>query len=126
MCCLLVGFTGVSYAGVKHVTAQPGEKAKGLQQALNLTDEQTTKIAAIYKESAEKCGRIQKAEHGNSDKMAKAVGPLRAATIKKIEGVLTQNQAAQFDVLVKHTKKSGVDDWGVLCYWILISSHSLH
>ena len=44
--------------------------------------------------------------------MAKAIGPLRAATIKKIEGVLTQNQAAKFDVLVKHTKKSGVDDWG--------------
>ena len=116
ICCLLIGFTGVGYAAVSHSPAEPGAKAKGLQHVLKLADEQTTKIASIYKESAEKCEKIKKAEHGNSDKVAKAIRPLRAATIKKIEGLLTPNQAANFEVLVNHTKKSGVDDWGVLCY----------
>jgi len=47
--------------------------------------------------------------------MGKSIRSLRAATIKKIEGVLTPDQAAKYDVLIKHTKKSGVD-WGVVCY----------
>ena len=91
------------------------EKAKGLQKQLKLTDEQTAKIAAICKESAEQCERIIKVEHGNSAKMGKSIRPLRAGTIKKIEGVLTPDQAAKYDVLIKHTKKSSVD-WGVECY----------
>jgi len=47
--------------------------------------------------------------------MGKSIRPLRAGTIKKIEGVLTPDQAAKYDVLIKHTKKSSVD-WGVECY----------
>jgi Spy/CpxP family protein refolding chaperone len=112
ICCLLIGLTTASYAQVAHPTTDPEEKAKGLQKQLTLTGDQTTKVAAIYKESAEKYEKIEKAEHGNSDKLAKSISPLRAATIKEIKGVLTPNQAAKFDVLIKHAKKNGVNDWG--------------
>jgi hypothetical protein len=74
ICCLLIGFTAVNYAQVPHAISNPAEKAKGLQHRLKLNDEQTTKIAAIYKECAEECERIKKAEHGNSDKIAKSIG----------------------------------------------------
>lgn len=47
ICCLLIGFTAVNYAQATHATNNPVEKAKGLQNKLKLTDEQTTKIAAI-------------------------------------------------------------------------------
>jgi protein CpxP len=66
----------------------------------------------IYKESAEKFERIKKAAHGNSDKMTKSSNPLRAATIKKIQGVLTPTQAVKFDVMIKQVKKGGANDWG--------------
>jgi hypothetical protein len=48
--------------------------------------------------------------------VGKSIRPLRAATIKKIESVLTPDQAAKYDVLIKQTKKSGVNDWGAVCY----------
>ena len=109
LCCLLIGLTTASYAQVSHpAPGNPEEKAKGLQKQLTLTDDQTTKVAAIYKESAEK---FEKAEHGNSDKMTKSTSPLRAATIKKIKGVLTPKQAVKFDALIKQKKKSGGIDW---------------
>ena len=117
ICCLLIGFTAANYAQVNHPgVGAPAEKAKGLQKELKLTDKQTEKIAAIYKESFEKCEKIKKAEHGNSDKVGKATRPLSAATFKKIRGVLDRDQAAKFDVLIKQTKKSGGNEWEVVCY----------
>ena len=115
ICCLLIGVTAVNYAQGTYRTTDTTDKAKGLQKQLKLTDEQTAKIAAIYQSSAQQCERIIKAERGSSAKMGKSIRPLRAGTIKKIEGVLTPDQAAKYDVLIKHTKKSGVD-WGVECY----------
>src|SRR5882762_9010773 len=112
ICCLLIGLTAVSYAQVTHAATDPVEKAKGLQRQLTLTGDQTGKIAAIYKESTESFEKIKKAEHGDSDKMTKPILSLRAATIKKIKGVLTPKQAAKCDVMIKRTKKSGDNDWG--------------
>jgi len=113
ICCLLIGLTSVSHAQTSHVGyGDPEEKAKGLQKQLTLTDAQTTKVAAIYKESIESFDKIKVAEHGNSDKIKKSSLSLRAATIKKIKGVLTPKQAAKFDGMVKRTKKSSDVDWG--------------
>ena len=111
VCFLLTGLTAASFAQATHTTTDPVEKAKGLQKQLKLTDEQTTKVAAIYKESAEKFEKIKVAEHGNTDKMMKSIGPLRAATIKKIKAVLTAKQAAKYDALVKDTRAGGGNGW---------------
>ena len=55
ICCLLIGLTTASFAQVSHpALGNPEEKAKGLQKQLRLTGDQTTKVAAICKESAEK------------------------------------------------------------------------
>jgi hypothetical protein len=67
-------------------------------------------IAAINKETLEQCEKIKKAAHGDSNKMSKALRPLRAATIKKVRSLLTPDQAAKYDVLVKHTKNAGLND----------------
>ena len=108
ICCLLIGLTSVNYAQTSHpATADPAEKAKGLQKQLKLTDAQTAKIAAIYKESAEKFEKIKAKEQGNTNKMLVAIRPLRAATIKKIKGVLTPAQAVKYDKLIKDNKKGG-------------------
>jgi protein CpxP len=111
VCFLLLGVTGAVYAQNAHMVTDPVEKAKALQKQIKLSDAQTAKVAKIYQESAEKFDKIKKAEHGNTDKMMKSIGPLRAATIEKIKGVLTPKQAAKYDALVKDTKASGGNGW---------------
>lgn len=95
----------------------PEEMAKGLQAQLKLTDKQTLKTAAIYKEAYERCSKIKKDEHGNTDKMVVSIRPLRAATVKKIERVLTPAQTVKFRALLKQTDLHNGIDWsGGVCY----------
>jgi protein CpxP len=107
ICCLFIGLTSATFAQTHLTGANAEEKAKGLQKELKLTDGQTTKIAAIYKESAEKFDKIKEKEHGNTNKMTEAVRPLRTATVKKIKGVLTPHQAAKYDKLINDPKSKG-------------------
>jgi len=108
LCCLFIGVAAA--AQVKSVT-DPGDKARGLQKQLKLTDAQTSRVAVIYKESAEKFAKIKTADHGNTNKIAVDVAPLRAATIKKIKAILTPHEAAKYDKLVKESSTSGGSGW---------------
>ncbi len=108
ICCLLIGTIAASQAQTKMAgAADPVAKAKGLQKELKLTDEQTTKIAAVYKSSSEKFEKINLEEHGNTNKMTSRIAPLRAETIKKIKSVLTPAQTVKYDKLVKDPKQAG-------------------
>jgi Spy/CpxP family protein refolding chaperone len=107
ICCLFIGLTAARAQGTHPVVGTPEEKAKGLQKELKLTDKQTEKIAAIYKESSEKFEKIKKEENGNTDKMVVAVRPLREATVKKIKAVLTPAQAVKYEKMVKDNKGGG-------------------
>jgi periplasmic protein CpxP/Spy len=112
ICCLFIGLTTAGYSQASHgAVGNPEEKAKGLQKELKLTDNQTTKIAAIYKESSEQFEKIKAKEKGNTDKMVVAIRPLREATVKKIKAVLTPAQAVKYDKLVKDTKGTGGNGW---------------
>jgi hypothetical protein len=111
ICCLFIGITSASFAQAAKATTDPVEKAKGLQKQLKLTDDQTTKVAAIYKESSEKFEKIKVKEHGNTNKMVVAIAPLRTATIKKIKTVLTPVQKVKYEKLVKDTKNTGGNGW---------------
>ncbi|TWI94831.1 hypothetical protein JN11_04613 [Mucilaginibacter frigoritolerans] len=105
ICCLFIGVTIACHAQTSSAN-NPVEKAKGLQKQLKLSDGQTSKVAAIYKESAEKFDKIKTQDHGNTDKMLADVGPLRTATIKKIKAILTPTQAIKYDKLVTDSKNS--------------------
>ena len=107
ICCLVISITAARAQGTHPHVGTPQEKAKGLQKELKLTDKQTEKIQAIYKESAEKFEKIKKDEHGNTDKMVVAIRPLREAPVKKIKAVLTPAQVAKYDKLVNDTKCGG-------------------
>ena len=112
ICFLLIGLTSANYAQTNRPgTTDPVEKAKSLQKELKLTDSQTAKIAAIYKESAEKFEKIKAQEHGNTNKMLVTIRPLRTATIKKIKGVLTPAQAVKYDKLIKDNKGGNGNGW---------------
>lgn len=112
ICCLLIGITSATFAQTNHPgTTDPAEKAKSLQKELKLTDEQTTKITAIYQESAQKFDKIKTEEHGNTNKMLVAIRPLRTATIKKIKNVLTPGQTVKYDKLIKDSKGGSGNGW---------------
>jgi Spy/CpxP family protein refolding chaperone len=112
LCCLFIGLTAASYSQTtKKTTTDPVEKAKSLQKELKLTDEQTTKVAAVYKESSEKFDKIKVADKGNTDKMMKDIGPLRTSTINQIKAILTPAQAASYDKLIKENKGGKSNGW---------------
>ena len=98
MCCLFIGIIATANA---QAPSDPAKKAKGLQTELKLSDSQTSKVAVIYQESAQKFDKIKVKENGNTDKMIKDIGPLRAATVKKIKAILTPSQSAKYDALLK-------------------------
>ena len=108
MCCLFIASVAAVNAQT-HSAAEPMEKAKGLQKQLSLSDKQTEKVAAIYQESAQKFDKIKAEEHGNTNKMMVAVGPLRTATIKKIKEVLTPAQTVKYDKLIKDSKTQSLN-----------------
>ena len=107
VCSLFIAVAATAYSSANDPgTPDPVLKARGLQKELKLTDKQTDKVAAIYKESADKYEKIKAEEHGNSDKMLPKITPLRTATIKKIKAVLTPSQAVKYDKLIKEPNKS--------------------
>ncbi|HMG10392.1 MAG TPA: hypothetical protein VK609_17890 [Mucilaginibacter sp.] len=112
VCCLFIGFATAVNAQNHPVAVGPVEKAKELQKQLKLTDVQTGKISAIYKESSQKFDKIKAAEHGDNAKMLVAIKPLRTATIQKIKTVLTKEQAVKYDKLIKDNKNQGGTGWG--------------
>ena len=112
ICCLLAGFVTTGYAQTKTAkTSDPVAKAKGLQKQLKLTDDQTAKVAAVYKESAEKFTKIKKDAQGNTNRMMPAITPLRNETIKKIKALLTPEQAVKYGKLVDKASATGSTGW---------------
>src|SRR5258708_5093515 len=90
ICCFLVGIAAVSHAqgGQRR---SPEERAKALQTQLSLTDDQTAKITAIYKDQTVKMDSLRNAGGDFS-----AMRPLMEASNAKIKAILTPDQAAAF------------------------------
>lgn len=101
MCCFLVGITAVSRAQGGGMRRSPEEQAKNLQTQLKLTDDQTTKITAIYKDQAAKRDSIRTAANGDRDAMMKGMMPLMKSTGDKIKAILTPEQATAYDKMMQ-------------------------
>ncbi|MEN0053481.1 MAG: hypothetical protein AAGC65_07415 [Mucilaginibacter sp.] len=97
MCCFLIGISAASHAQGGRMRRSPEEMAKGLQTQLKLTDDQTTKITAIYKDQATKMDSVRTAANGDRAAMREAMMPMRKATNEKVKAVLTPEQATAFD-----------------------------
>ena len=104
VCCLFFGLTTVLFAQ----PSDPQKRAKGLQKELKLSDDQTSKIAAIYQDSAQKFDQIKKKDNGDTNKMLVDVAPLRKATIAKIKALLTNSQGEKYNELINENKGSGL------------------
>jgi Spy/CpxP family protein refolding chaperone len=98
MCCFLMGIAAVSHAqGGGGMRKSPEDRAKDLKAQLSLTDEQTAKVTAIYKEQAAKMDSVRTAANGDRSAMRTAMMPMMKATNDKIKAVLTTDQAAAYE-----------------------------
>jgi len=101
MCCFLIGITAVSRAQGGGMRRSPEEQAKNLQTQLKLTDDQTTKITAIYKDQSTKRDSIRTAANGDRDAMRSAMMPLMKSTNDKVKAILTPEQATAYDKIMQ-------------------------
>ena len=108
ICFFLFGITAASFAQ----RLSPDAKAKELQKDLKLTNAQTTKIAAIFKESSAKLDSIKTASKGNNEAVEKAVPALRVSTNAKVKKVLTIAQGKSYDKVMKAKMTQNSNGWG--------------
>ena len=101
MCCFLMGMAAVSHAQGGGMRKSPEDRAKDLQTQLKLTDDQTAKVTAVYKEQATKMDSVRTAANGDRDAMMKAMMPLMTSTNTQIRALLTPDQATAFDAAMK-------------------------
>jgi protein CpxP len=95
VCCFVVSMVSLSKAqggGGGRQQMSPEDRAKQMQASLKLTDDQTTKVVAIYKEQAAKRDSLMKA---GADRQA--MRPLMQAANEKIKAILTKDQAEAYE-----------------------------
>ena len=95
-CCFVIGATAMSFAqggGGRGMNMKPEDRAKQLQTQLKLTDDQTTKVTAIYAAQAVKMDSLMKS--ASPDRAA--FRPIMEATTAKVKALLTDEQKAEFE-----------------------------
>lgn len=90
VCCFLVGATMMTFAQGRQMRS-PAEQAKMLQTRLKLTDDQTSKVTAIFTTQAAKRDSLMKVGADRS-----AMRPLRQEANTKIEALLTDDQKTEW------------------------------
>ena len=93
MCCILLGITAVSRAqgggGGGRPRMTPEQQTAALKTSLALTDDQATKVMAIYTAQAKTTDSLRTA---GADRQA--MMGVRAATMAKVNAILTADQQA--------------------------------
>ncbi|WP_158828378.1 hypothetical protein [Mucilaginibacter lacusdianchii] len=99
MCCFLLGISAVSFAqgGMRR---SPEEQAKQFKEQLKLTDDQTSKLVAIFQTDAKTRDSIMTASNGDRQAMFQAMRPMMEKRTEKIKAILTPEQATAYDKML--------------------------
>ncbi|WP_183558779.1 hypothetical protein [Mucilaginibacter sp. SP1R1] len=101
MCCFLIGISAVSRAQGGGMRKSPEDRAKDLQTQLKLSDDQTSKVTAIYKDQATKMDSVRTAANGDRGAMRQAMMPMMQAANDKIKAILTPDQVTAYEKMMK-------------------------
>ena len=94
ICCFLVGISAVSRAqGGMRMSA--ADRVKAMKESLKLTDDQVTKITAIYEGQSKSMDSLRTAGADRS-----AMRPVMQAANEKVKAILTAEQAAAFQKMM--------------------------
>jgi periplasmic protein CpxP/Spy len=91
ICCFLVGFTAITRAQGGGMRMSPEDRVAAMKTKLNLTDDQSAKILAIFKWAAAKRDSIRNAG-GDRD----AMRPVMMQSNQQVQAVLTDDQKAAY------------------------------
>jgi protein CpxP len=89
ICLFVLGISAVSHAQGRQ-RMSPEDRAKALKESLKLTDDQTTKITAIYQAQTKSFDSLRNAGGDVRSQMR----PMMQATNDKVKAILTADQAA--------------------------------
>ena len=89
ICCFLIGITAVSRA--QGMRMSPEDRVAAMKTKLNLTDDQSAKILAIFKDAGAKRDSVMKAGGDRS-----AMRPIMTAANDKVQAVLTPDQQTAY------------------------------
>jgi Spy/CpxP family protein refolding chaperone len=79
----------------------PEERVKQMDAQLKLSDEQKTKITAIYKEEADKSAELRKKTELSQQERGEAMRKMRTETTDKVKKILTSEQTEKWDKYLK-------------------------
>ncbi len=96
--CLLISLSSAMLSAQPRggMMMTPEERAKQLKERLSLTDEQTTKVMAIFETSLKQMMDKMPELMGDREAMRKAMTEMTAKNDKEIERLLTKEQAKKF------------------------------
>ena|ERR1700761_5654217 len=80
--------------------SDPATKAAGLKASLNLNDDQTAKVTAIYQNESTRMDSLRKGDKGDMGAMMKKMFPIIMSSNDKIMAILNPDQAKIFKVKV--------------------------
>jgi len=96
MCCFVLGMSAVSFAQGR-MQRTPEEQAKNMQTEYKLTDDQTSKVMAVFATQAKTRDSIRTASNGDRQAMMQAMRPMMEATGVKLKAILTPEQYAAYE-----------------------------
>ncbi|MBD1362186.1 Spy/CpxP family protein refolding chaperone [Mucilaginibacter sp. ZT4R22] len=89
ICCFLIGIATVSRAQGGGMRMTAADRVKAMKESLKLTDDQVTKITAVYEAQTKQMDSLRTAGADRS-----TFRPLMQATNDKVKALLTAEQAA--------------------------------
>ncbi|HTH81435.1 MAG TPA: Spy/CpxP family protein refolding chaperone [Mucilaginibacter sp.] len=93
VCAFVIGISAVSHAqGGMRMSA--ADRVAAMKTSLALTDDQVTKITAIYTAQTKSMDSLRTAANGDMDAMREKMRPMMTATTAKVNAVLTADQQA--------------------------------
>lgn len=96
MCTFVLGISAVSFAQGR-MQRSPEEQVKQLKEELKLSDEQATKVTAVFTAQAKTRDSIRTASNGDRQAMMQAMRPLMESTTAKLKAILTPEQYTTYE-----------------------------
>jgi protein CpxP len=96
MCCVVLGISAVSFAQGR-MQATPEERSKQMQTEYKLSDDQTSKVMAVFTAQAKTRDSIRTSSNGDRQAMMQAMRPMMEATSAKLKTILTPEQYAAYE-----------------------------
>lgn len=108
ICGLMLGIAGFAQAqqgGGRGMMMKPEERVKQLDEKLKLSDDQKTKLTAVFTEQADTMKKLrEEGQGGDREAMREKVQKLRADNDIKVSAVLTDDQKKTYEAWQKEQR----------------------